>query len=566
MEYGLKSLLRAIMRASGSAVWVVIWASVGMNLLMLSLPVYSLQIFDRVLTSRSVETLIYLTIIAVVLLSAYAFLEAIRLKLLLRIGNRYQLALEARVMDACIAQSARVSEPVRQPLQDLANVRNFVSSPQSLVSLIDTPMTLLFLVVVYLIHPLLGMAMLVGILLMIGIAILTELATAATVKRAGNAGIQANLRATEIVEKGELIEAMGMRGAILDYWRRFNNESLHFASASGDRIAVNTAIGRWTRLILSITLTGLGGYLAIQNKITIGGMIAASILMGRGLAPLESLIPLWRQLIGVRASWQRMSEALEFFPREENTMELPSPAGQLQVENLCYVPHGADAPTLKGISFQVPPGTILGIVGPVSAGKSTLAKLICGIWKPSSGTVRLDNADVYQWNRIDFGRHVGYIPQGADLFSGTVRDNIARFSTTAVDRDVVTASQAAGVHDLILRLPKGYETRVGTGGATLSGGFRQRICLARAIFGNPQLIVLDEPSANLDAAGEQALVQTLDTMKQRGATLVMVTHQISILKNVDFIAVLLDGELHRFGPRSEILVPAASSSSLVTQA
>jgi len=566
MKYSLKSLVQAIISASGSAAWVVIGATIGMNLLMLMLPIYSLQIFDRVLTSRSVETLLYLTLIAVVLLSAYAFLEAIRLKLLLRIGNRHQMAFEAKVMDACIAQSARMSEPVHQPLKDLAIVRGFVSSPQGLVSLIDTPMALIFLIVVYLIHPLLGGAMLLGVLLMVGIAIFTELATTKTVTRANNAGIQANSRATEIVEKAELIEAMGMRRAILDYWRRFNNESLHFASVSGDRIAVNTAIGRWTRLILSIALTGLGGYLAIQDKITIGGMIAASILMGRGLAPLETLIPLWRQLIGVRGSWQRMNEALERFPRPEQAMELPPPTGQLQVEKLVYVPPGAEAPTLKGISFQVPRGNILGVVGPVSAGKSSLAKLICGIWKPYSGNVRLDNADVYQWDRIDFGRHVGYMPQSADLLSGTVRDNIARFSTAAEDKDVVSAAQTAGVHDMILRLPKGYDTWVGTGGATLSGGFRQRVCLARAIFGNPSLVVLDEPSSNLDAAGEQALIQVLDTMRQRGATVVVVTHHIPILKNADLIAVLLDGQLHRFGPRSEILVPADSASPLVAQA
>ena len=216
------------------------------------------------------------------------------------------------------------------------------------------------------------------------------------------------------------------------------------------------------------------------------------------------------------------------------------------------MPPGSDAPTLKGVSFQVPQGVILGMVGPVSAGKSTLAKLICGVWKPYSGTVRLDNADVYLWNRSDFGRHVGYMPQGADLFSGTVRDNIARFSP-AEDAEVVNAARIAGVHDMILRLPKGYDTWVGTGGATLSGGFRQRVCLARALFGSPRLIVLDEPSANLDSAGEQALVQAMDALRQQGATIIVITHQLSVLRNADLIAVLLDGQLHRFGPRAEIM-------------
>jgi PrtD family type I secretion system ABC transporter len=554
MKHSLKSLLHSILSTSGSAAWVVIAATVGMNLLMLVVPVYSLQIFDRVLTSRSVETLLYLTLIAAVMISAYAFLEAIRLKLLLRIGNRYQLALEGKVLDACVAESARLSEPIHQPLKDLSTLRGFVSSPQGLVSLIDTPMALLFLLVVFLIHPLLGGAMLLGVLFLLGVALITEAGTSDSATRANTAGNQATARANEIVEKAGLIEAMGMREAILGYWRRYNNESLHFASVSGDRIAVNTAIGRWMRLVLSIALTGLGAWLAINDRLTIGGMVAASILMGRGLAPLESLIPLWRQLINVRMAWQRLREALEKFPRAEGAMALPAPTGVLQIEKVVYVPPGDDAPTLKGISLQVPGGVILGMVGPVSAGKSTLAKLICGVWKPYSGTVRLDNADVYQWNRSDFGRHVGYMPQGADLFSGTVRDNIARF-TDAADAEVVKAAQIAGVHDMVLRLPKGYDTWVGTGGATLSGGFRQRVCLARAIIGDPRLLVLDEPSANLDSAGEQALVQAMDTLRKQGSTVIVITHQLSVLRNADLIAVLLDGQLHRFGPRAEIMGP-----------
>lgn len=565
MKYGLKSLLHTIMNASGPAAWVVIAATVGMNFLMLVVPIYSLQIFDRVLTSRSIETLLYLTLIASVLLSAYAFLEAIRLKLLLRIGNRYQLALEAKVMNACIAQSARLSDPISQPIRDLALVRGFVSSPQGMVSLIDTPMALLFLVAVFLIHPLLGGAMFVGVLTLIGIAIITEAGTSKPVIRANEAAGRAHARSTEIVEKAELIEAMGMHQAILEYWRRFNNESLHFSAVSGDRIAVNTAIGRWTRLVLSIMLTGLGAYLAISDRLTIGGMIAASILMGRGLAPLEGLIPLWRQLISVRTSWQGINDALDKFPREESTMVLPPPSGNLHIEKIVYVPPGGEAPTLKGISFEIPAGVILGMVGPVSAGKTTLAKLICGIWKPYSGNIRLDNADVYQWNREDFGRYVGYMPQGADLFSGTVRDNIARFISSSTDEDVVSAAQVAGVHDMILRLPNGYDTRVGAGGATLSGGFRQRVCLARAIFGHPRLIVLDEPSANLDSAGEQALMQALDTLKQRGTTIIVITHQLAILKNADLIAVLLDGQLHKYGPRAEILAPAPSPAQTAGQ-
>ena len=358
------------------------------------------------------------------------------------------------------------------------------------------------------------------------------------------------------MRNAEVVEAMGMRESILRYWRLHSQESLHHQSVTSDRSALLTALGRWDRLIISIALTRLGGYLAIEDRITVGGMIASSILMGRGLAPLESLIPLWRQLISVRNASHQLSTSLEQFPRAENNMALPAPRGAISVEQVTYGPPGAEAPTIKGITLQLAAGMQLGLVGSVSAGKSTLAKLICGIWKPRSGAVRLDTADVYQWNRADFGRHVGYLPQGAELFSGTVRDNIARFGD-AIDEDIFAAAQSANVHDMILRLPDEYETVIGAGGATLSGGMRQRIGLARALFGKPRLVVLDEPSANLDSEGGQALLRALSELRSRRATVIVVTHQLSLLKDVDFIGVVVDGQLKSYGPRSEIMPPNA---------
>ena len=552
MPNQLAGLLPMLRQTAGGGVLAVGLISIAMNILMLALPIYSLQVFDRVLLSRSGATLFYLTFIVAVFITAYAFLEAIRLKFLLRIGNRFQLAFEGKALDACIARSARLSEPVTHPLRDLAIVRNFVASPQGIVALIDTPLALVFLVVVYFIHPLLAGAMVVGIVLLMIIALITERTTATPVKAANEAGLKAQARASEIVRNAELVEAMGMREAILRYWRLHSQETLYYQSVSSDRSSLLTALGRWDRLIISITLTGLGAYLAIEDRITVGGMIASIILMGRGLAPLESLIPLWRQFIGVRNAWHQLNDALARYPRSENVMVLPAPLGALSVEQVTYVPPGGDAPIIKGITLQVQPGTQLGLVGPVSAGKSTLAKLICGIWKPRAGTVRLDNADVYQWNRDDFGRHVGYLPQGAELFSGTVRDNIARFGD-ASDEAVVAAAQQAGVHEMILRLPLGYETVIGGGGATLSGGMRQRIGLARALFGEPALIVLDEPSANLDSEGEQSLLRALHALRARRATVIVVTHQLSLLKDVDFIAVVVDGQIKSCGPRNEIM-------------
>jgi len=559
----LTGLLVMLRQTAGRATVAVGAISLAMNFFMLALPIYSLQIFDRVLLSRSGATLFYLTLIVVVFITAYSFLEGIRLKLLLRIGNRFQLAFESRVLDACIAQSARLSEPVTLPLRDLAIVRNFLASPQGIVALIDTPLALVFLLVVYLIHPLLGAAMTLGILLLMAIALATEWNTAASVKAANDAGFKAQTRAGEIVGNAGLVEAMGMRDAILRYWQNYSREGLYHQSVSGDRSALLTALGRWDRLILSVIITGLGAYLAIEDRITVGGMIAASILMGRGLAPLENLIPLWRQLIGARNAWQELNESLERYPRAENTMVLPAPTGALSLEQVTYVPPGGEVPTIKGITLQVQPGVQIGLVGPVSAGKSTLVKLICGIWKPRSGNVRMDNADVFQWNRADFGRHVGYLPQEAELFSGTIRDNIARFGD-ASDEEVVAAAMLAGVHGMILRMPSGYETAIGSGGATLSGGMRQRIGLARALFGNPRLVVLDEPSANLDSEGEQALLHALGELRTRHVTVVIATHQLALLKDVDQIGVIVDGQLKACGPRSEIIKqPAAPPIHLV---
>lgn len=559
-RHELSGLFSTLRHTAGSATLAIGLISLVMNLLMLALPIYSLQVFDRVLLSRSAPTLFYLTLIVVILITAYAFLEAIRLKFLLRLGNRFQLAFEGRALDACIARSAKMSEPVIAPLRDLSIVRNFVASPQGIVAVIDTPLALVFLVVVYFIHPILALAMVVGILLLMLVAILTEWSTSNAVLAAAIAGNQAQSRSGEIVRNAELVEAMGMRNAILEYWRTFSQESLHHQSVSGDRSSVLTAIGRWDRLIIGIAMTGLGAYLAIEDRITVGGMIAASLLAGRGLAPLESLIPLWRQLIGVRNAWSQLNDALLKFPRPEGAMNLPEPLGSLSIEQLVYGPPGSEAPTLKGISFQLAAGKQLGLVGPVSAGKTTLAKLICGIWKPRSGAVRLDNADVFQWNRASFGRHVGYLPQGAELFSGTIRDNIARFEK-ASDEAVINAAQLAGVHDLILRLPLGYGTMIGGAGATLSGGMRQRIGLARALFGTPTLVVLDEPSANLDGDGEQALLRALNELRAKGITVIVVTHKISLLKDVDLIGIVVDGQLKAFGPRDEVMKQASAPAA-----
>lgn len=545
-------LLAGLVGSSRRLFWLVIAITVAMNILMLTIPIYSLQVYDRVLTSRSASTLAYLTLIACILIAGYSFLESIRLKVLLRLGNRIELAHASRLMQTCISQSANFSTPSSGLLRDLAVVRSFISSPQGTVTLIDVPIAVLFIFAVFLISPVLGFAMLFGCVLLVLIAVITDRATLEPIRLANEASQKAQAMSAKIVERSELVEAMGMRHDLTTHWQDSAMESLHYQSKSSDWVSTNTAISRWSRLTVSIAITALGAYLAIESKITMGAMIASSILMGRGLAPLENIVSLWRQVANVRLSWQRVSEALKTPDRPESNIALPKPTGRISLEKVIYTPPGMEHPIIKGITLELPAGSMLGVVGPVAAGKSTLAKLLCGVWKSQSGSIRMDGADVYLWRRNDFGRHVGYLPQDADLLPGTIRDNIARFSECN-DEAVIEAAKLAHVHEIVLRLPKGYDTLIGPGGIVLSGGTRQRIGLARAVFGNPSLLVLDEPSSSLDVEGEKALMSAMQVMLNRKTTIVVISHQPAILRDADWIAVLVDGQLNKYGPRRELL-------------
>lgn len=537
------------------ALLVVAGASTAMNLLLFAMPLYTLQVYDRVLTSRSADSLILLTLIVAFAISAMAVLDALRGRLLLRIGNAYSLKLGPRLLDASIAQSARTSEPNGQALRDMHAVRSFVVGAQGLAAIFDAPLVPLFLAAVYLMHVGLGHAMLLGVGLLLVLAWLTESLTGPHLRAAGEASIVAQRRIDGVMQNAEAVEAMGMRAAMRDYWQLAQGQAMVETSIAGDRASGVSALAKWVRLLLSVLITAVGAWYVIHDEITVGAMVGANILVARGLAPLETMIVAWRGLVGARLAVERIDLALGKFVRKESAMQLPAPTGALSVERLVYVPPGAEQPTLKGVSFRVPAGTWLGLVGPSAAGKSTLAKLICGVWQPRSGGVRLDGADVYTWARADFGRACGFLPQDVELFAGTVRENIARFgsSADADDAAVIAAARLAGVHELILRLPKGYDTLLGPGGLSLSGGQRQRIGLARAVLGEPRLIVLDEPNSNLDADGEQALVQAIRRVREKGATIVMVSHRPSLLADADMIGVLADGQLQYFGPRDEVL-------------
>lgn len=525
--------------------------SLTTSLLVLALPVYSLQIFDRVLLSRSVDTLWVLTLGVVLALGVAAIVEGFRGQLLLRLSNRLALALDRQIFDELLQRATRRGDRSLQPMRDLNTVRGFIGAPQGLVALIDAPLVPLYLLVVYLLHPWMGHTMVIGAVLLIAIAWTNEKVTASSTRRALETVQESQQALEDVLGSADTVVAHGVSNEVFQHWRMKQNKALAAMSDAGTVGGQFASAAKGIRLHLNIALTAVGAYLAINDQITLGAMIAANILTSRALAPIELLIGATRQLIGVRLAWERLTGTSKSEQSREAT-RLPPARGQVEFEKVIYIPPGMDQPTIKGITFRIEAGSFLGLIGPSAAGKSTLARLACGVWEPKSGTVRLDGADIRVWHREDFGRSCGYLPQDVQLFGGTVRENICRF-TDAGDDAVVDAARAAGAHEMILRFTNGYETLIGAGGARLSAGQRQRIGLARALFGDPRLIVLDEPNSNLDSEGEQALEESLIRAKARGATLVVISHRPAVLAHADNLAVLVDGQLQQFGPRQEIL-------------
>jgi PrtD family type I secretion system ABC transporter len=551
-----RSPLRDAVAQCRPELWASAFFSLFLNLLMLVVPIYIMQIFTRVLVSGSRETLVVLTIGAVVSMIVYGLLTLQRGNLLTRVSSKVDTMLGEAVHSALIAKSVRSTETRSiQALRDLAQVRNLLAG-QEIQTLFDVPWTPIFLLVIFLLHPILGVVSLVGAILLLVLAVVNDRVTRKPLMAAGLASMKANNSASANVRNAEVVEGMGMRTAVLERWQRYNTEVLDQQTQAADVGGLIASISRVARMIVQIGIFCAGAWLVMDRELSSGAMMAATFLMANALRPVEGAIRTWKQLLATRESWRRLDALLQGMPEPGSAMTLPRPAGRVSVENVVYTPPRAERPVLRGISFSVEPGEMLGIVGPSAAGKSTLAKVIVGVWKPTGGTVRLDEADVSGWDPIDLGRHLGYLPQDVELFEGTVRENVARM-TDASAEEVIAAAQRAGVHELILRLPDGYETQIGDAGGILSGGQRQRVGLARALFGDPRLIVLDEPNANLDTEGEQALAQALGEMRKHGATIIVVAHRPSLLAVADRILVLREGRIEMLGARDEILAKIA---------
>lgn len=522
------------------------------NALMLVPIVYMMQVYDRVVNSRSHMTLWMLTLITLFLLWLTIGLDQVRGRLLQSAGLALDEKLGLRTFFVAMqAQLRRLGAQGNQALADLALLRGFVSS-QALTAFLDAPWSVLFVIIIYLMDPLLGWISITGAIMLVILAFLTEKTTQPALAEANKLAVVSANYANNSLRNAEVIEAMGMLRNLHKRWLAKQNELVSFQALASDRAGVISAVSRFIRLTQGSLLLGVGAWLTFDGRITPGGMIAASILGGRVLAPIEQVIVAWKNVVAARASYGRLNQLLGALPAKEPEMPLPQPKGNIAVENVTAAAPGTQLPIIRGASFQVPAGKVLMLVGPSAAGKSTLARLLVGVWPALSGKVRLDGADVYQWNKTELGPQIGYLPQDIELFDGSFAENIGRFGGVDMDK-VMTAARLVGLHEAILEMPAGYDTQIGDEGCFLSGGQRQKLALARAVYGHPRVVVLDEPSSNLDESGEASLVNTLRTLKSMGCTVVVITYSTSILPVADLMMLIRDGQVQMYGPRDEVL-------------
>jgi PrtD family type I secretion system ABC transporter len=526
--------------------------SLGINLLYLAGPLYMLQVYDRVISSGSELTLVMLSVALVLAYLALVGLDIVRARILVRANIRLDQRISPRILTRLIEAGEKASTAARsQLLRDFDSFRSFLTG-NGIHAVFDMPWAPIYIFVIFLLHPLLGVFALGCGVILIGLAFLNELLVKPPLNEA-NAASARNYSFTEMsLRNTEVIRAMGMTESVTERWSRDRNRMLSRQVVASDRGASVQGTIRFLRLTMQSLILGLGAYLVIERETTAGSMFAANILLGRALQPVEQVVGSWRSMVSARGAWQRLRELFDFMPLRQAGLALGKPKGRLSVEGLTYGVPGNPKPILRNVTFALEPGEVLGVIGPSGAGKSTLARQVVGVLKPSAGAVRLDGADVNQWLSNELGHHIGYLPQDIELFSDTVSANISRFQQCP-DEEVLRAARLAGVHDLVLRLPQGYDTPVGDGGAVLSGGYRQRLGLARAVFGDPRLVVLDEPSSNLDQDGDAALLNCISALKQQGVTVVVVSHRPSTIGVADKVLVLRDGAVDMFGSRNDVM-------------
>jgi ATP-binding cassette subfamily C protein len=529
-------------------------ASALVNVLYLTGSLYMLEVYDRVLPSRSIATLVGLSILALGLYGFQAILDVPRGRILIRVGRSLGQSLSLRSYQAVarLALNSRRQGDGLQPIRDLDQVRTFLSGTGP-VAFLDLPWLPFYIGICFAFHVWMGVTALVGAILLVGLTLLTEMFTREPTKAATALATKRNALAEASYRNAEVLHAMGMAPQLGAHWSEVNVKFLETHQRATDVAGALGAISKIMRMTLQSAMLGIGALLVIQQEATAGVMIAASIIVARALAPVDLAIANWRGFVACRQSWRRLNELLKNMPADEAQLALPKPVSSFSAEGISVVPPGDTRIVVQDVGFRLAKGNALGVIGPSASGKSCLVRALVGIWHPVRGTVRVDGATLEQWSASALGGHIGYLPQDVELFSGSVSQNIARLAAAPDSKAVITAATAAGVHDMILRLPEGYETEVGEGGASLSAGQQQRIALARALYGDPFLVVLDEPNSNLDSEGEEALTKAIAGVCARGGIAIIVAHRPSALASVDLVLVMSNGKAQLFGPRDEVL-------------
>ena len=544
IEVAKRAAKKVLFQAGGFSFFV--------NILMLTGPLYMLQIYDRVLASGSHETLLVITVLTLGLFAAMALLDYVRSALLARGGEAFENTMKGLTFDLVLNASRRGASAADQPLRDLRQLRQFVGG-QALTAVFDAPWTPFFLAIVFLMHPLLGFVAVGGLIVLLTLAFINERTSRMANEKASGMSSAADRHAVSAIRNVAAADAMGMRGALKKRWLEMSGQAANNSLIATDRIGGLTAASKATRLFLQSAILGTGAFLAISGEVTPGVMIAASIITGRALAPIEIVTGQWKAFAQATSAYKRFIAFVGAEIDPPQRTPLPDPSGAIAVEKAYCRPGGSKDPIIKNVSFELEAGEALGIVGPSAAGKSTLARALVGVENLIAGEIRLDRANIEHWDREALGRFVGYLPQEVELFAGTAAQNIARLSEEPDPQKIIAAAMAAGAHEMILQFPDGYDTEIGDRGRHLSAGQRQRLGLARALYGDPKLVVLDEPNANLDAEGDAALANAVKGLKARGATVIMIAHRPSAISFVDKILLLANGEARAFGPRDEIL-------------
>lgn len=548
-ENSLKAALKA---CKGSFISVGFF-SLFVNALMLVPSFYMLQVYGRVVTSGSITTLVMLTIIMTVLMVTMGALEWVRSRIMVRLSTKLDVLLSRDVYRASFkrALDSGGMDASAQPLNDLTGLRQFLTG-NGLFAFFDAPWLPVYIGVMFLFHPWFGWVAIASAIVLLCLAAVNEKLTGKSIAEANKQNIAASLYTTKNLRNAEVIESMGMLHTLMGRWGQRQKKVLQLQSEASDNGGLVSNLSKTFRMLVQSLILGLGAYLAVKQEITPGLMIAGSILLGRALAPIDLMIGSWKGFISARSQYSRLNEILDLQQAEPQRMSLPPPEGHVLVENLVVSAPGSKTPILKNIGFAVPAGSVVGIIGPSASGKSTLARALLGVWAPQHGVVRLDGADINNWDKQELGPYVGYLPQDIELFEGSISENIARFGEIDSEK-VIAAAKTAGVHEMILQLPNGYDTVIGSDGVNLSGGQRQRVGLARAIYGTPRLIILDEPNSNLDEVGERALAQAIQQIKATGATIFIITHRTSILAQLDRLLVMSAGTIAMYGPRELVM-------------